>query len=163
MQILHSDWLPEWLCEQARWDSGFPALAPKRKFSFWPYNESFVGQVCSVKIMAISSWPYLFCIFMTLTNKNAKRNLANIQPSPILISRLVINAYLFYFPASRGLSRRERPLLAGNYSTYQLLQVLSHSSQMSYRDTANNYKVVHIASSVSTCLNYTDVHSILSF
>ena len=109
------------------------------------------------------SWPYLFCIFMTLTNKNAKRNLANIQPSPILISRLVINAYLFYFPASRGLSRRERPLLAGNYSTYQLLQVLSHSSQMSYRDTANNYKVVHIASSVSTCLNYTDVHRILSF
>ena len=109
------------------------------------------------------SWPCLFCIFMTLTNKNAKRNLANIQPSPILISRLVINAYLFYFPASRGLSRRERPLLAGNYSTYQFLQVLSHSSQMSYRDTTNNYKVVHIASSVSTCLNYTDVHSILSF
>ena len=109
------------------------------------------------------SWPYLFCILMTLTNKNVKRNLANIQPSPILISRLVINAYLFYFPASRGLSRCERLLLAGNFSTYQLLQVLSHSSQMSYRDTANNYKVVHIASSVSTCLNYTDVHSILSF
>ena len=34
MQILHSDWLPEWLREQARWDSGFSALDPEEKVLF---------------------------------------------------------------------------------------------------------------------------------
>ena len=45
-RMLCSDWLPERL----RWDhlarSGFPRFGPARKlkFSFWPYNKSFIDQ-----------------------------------------------------------------------------------------------------------------------
>ena len=69
----------------------------KRKFAgelkkilgvtFWPYNKSFIDQVCLVKMAGY--WPlFFFCVFMDLdfvsVHKNAKKkkkNLANIQPS----------------------------------------------------------------------------------
>ena len=83
-RILGSDWLPE----RARWAylarSGLPALVPQKRNSvgvmFWPYNKSFIDQACSVKMAVV-----LFCVFMDLdfvsVHKNAKQNLANIQPS----------------------------------------------------------------------------------
>ena len=57
---------------------------------FWPYNKSFIDQACSVKMAGY--WPhsfffffFFFCLLMdldfVLVHKNAKQNLANIQPS----------------------------------------------------------------------------------
>jgi len=64
------------------------------KFSFSPYNESFIDQACSVKIAG--HWPWEFFVFLlTLTlsqsMKTQKKNLANIQP---LTSHLVTNTYV---------------------------------------------------------------------
>ena len=85
--ILCSDWLPE----PASWAflarSGLPALVPQKQNSlgviFWPYNKSFIDQACSVKMAGIGL--VLFCVFVGLdfvsVHKNAKKNLANIQPS----------------------------------------------------------------------------------
>ena len=83
-RILCSDWLPE----RARWAylarSGLRVLVPQKQNSvgimFWPYNESFIGQACSVKMDGY--WPHSFLRFYENGNhKNAKKNLANIQPS----------------------------------------------------------------------------------
>ena len=82
-----------WLCERARWSnwlpertgwvylarSGLPVLVPqKRNFvgvMFWPYNESFIDQACSVKVAGY--WPLFFCVFIDVdfvsVHKNAKR------------------------------------------------------------------------------------------
>lgn len=64
------------------------------KFSFWPYNEPFIDQACSVKIAG--HWPcdfFVFLLTLTLSQsmKTQKKNLANIQP---LTSRLVTNTYV---------------------------------------------------------------------
>ena len=77
--ILCSDWLPE----RARWAylarSGLPALVPQKRKSFgvifWPLNKSFIDQACSVKMA------HSFLRFFVSVHKNAKKNLANIQPS----------------------------------------------------------------------------------
>ena len=51
------------------------------KFSFRPYNESFIDQACSVKI--VGHWPcdfFVFLLTLTLSQsmKTQKKNLANI-------------------------------------------------------------------------------------
>ena len=51
------------------------------KFSFRPYNESFIDQACSVKIAG--HWPcdfFVFLLTLTLSQsmKTQKKNLANI-------------------------------------------------------------------------------------
>ena len=81
----------DWLPEQARWvylaRSGLPVLVPQKRNSvgvmFWPYNKSFIDQACSVKMAGY--WPHsFFRVFMDVdfvsVHKNAKKNLANIQP-----------------------------------------------------------------------------------
>ena len=87
-RILCFDWLPE---RAARWAylarSGLPALVPVKRNSvgvmFWPYNKSSIDQACSVKMAGY--WPRSFLRFMDLdfvsVHENAKKNLANIQPS----------------------------------------------------------------------------------
>ena len=69
----------------------FPRRSRKKKFSFSPYYKSFIDQACSVKMAGY--WPrsflfvffFFFAFLLTSTsdsvNKNAKKNLANIQPS----------------------------------------------------------------------------------
>ena len=87
-RILCSDCLPE----RARWTyhacSGFPPLfLQKVKFFgiiFWPYNNSFIDQACSVKMAGY--WPCSFFVFLLTSTssrsiKLQKENLANIQPS----------------------------------------------------------------------------------
>ena len=67
---------------------GLPALVPQKRNSvgvmFWPHNKFFIDEACSVKMAGY--WPrFCFCVFMDLdfvsVHKNAKKNLANIQPS----------------------------------------------------------------------------------
>ena len=87
-RILCSDWLPE----RASWAylarSVLPALVPQKRNSvgviFWPYNKSFIDQLL-VRSRWLENGLVLFCVFMDLdfvsVHKNAKKNLANIQPS----------------------------------------------------------------------------------
>ena len=71
--------------------------------TFWPYNKSFIGQACSVKMAGYwaRSFFFFFCVFMDLDfvsiHKNAKKELG--QYPAILTSRLVNNAYLCGFCA----------------------------------------------------------------
>ena len=72
-RILCSDWLPERerLACLAR-----PLFLAKAKFFgaiFWPYNKSFIGQACSVKMADIGL--VLCCILMDSTSSRS-----NIQP-----------------------------------------------------------------------------------
>ena len=83
--ILCSDWLPE----RARWAYLTRVVTARAKFFgviFWPFNKSFIYQACLVELAGY--WPgffFFFCVFMDLdfvsVHKNAKKNLANIQPS----------------------------------------------------------------------------------
>ena len=79
-QILRSDWLHE----LSRWAHlsrlGYTRVGPaKKKFSFWPFNKSFINEDCSVTVAG-----YLLCSFFsflltsTSSHKTPKRNLANI-------------------------------------------------------------------------------------
>ena len=87
-RILLSDWLPE----QARWArarwaylsrSGFPAMVPQEKFSFWPYDNTVSDQACLLMMAAYWSCSFLrfYWTRVSLGHNNAKMNLANIQPS----------------------------------------------------------------------------------
>jgi len=77
----------DWLPKRARWSylarSGYglcPASIINHVLVFYP----FIDQACSVKMAGY--WPRsVFCVFMDLdfvsVHKDAKKNLANIQPS----------------------------------------------------------------------------------
>ena len=81
--ILCSDWLPEW----ARWAylarSGLPALVPQKRKSFGHLINPLLTKLVRSRWLEIGL--VLFCVFMDLAfvsvHKNAKKNLANIQPS----------------------------------------------------------------------------------
>ena len=51
------------------WD--FPRWSRKNKFSFWPYDKSFIEQACSIK-MAVY-WPRSSCGFINLDFVSAKK------------------------------------------------------------------------------------------
>ena len=67
----------------------FPLFSAKAKFFgviFWPYNKSFIGQACSVKMAGY--WPRSFFVLLwtstssqSIKNAKKKKNFANIQPS----------------------------------------------------------------------------------
>jgi len=62
---------------------GTTRRVPQEKFSWKPYNKSFIDQACSVKMAGY--WSRSFWEFMDFDSvsvyKHAKKNLANIQPS----------------------------------------------------------------------------------
>ena len=70
---------------RARWAylarSGFPAMAPQEKFSFWPHNKTVSDQACLLMMAAYWSCSFLRFYWVRLGHNNAKMNLANIQPS----------------------------------------------------------------------------------
>ena len=83
-QIACCDWLPE----RARWSYlacwELPAVS-RSNFHQKPYIKSFFAQVCSAKMAGY--WPrsfFLFFFFLRVSvvsvHKDAKKNLANIQP-----------------------------------------------------------------------------------
>ena len=63
---------------------GITRCVPREKFPRKLYNESFIDQVCSVKMAGYSPRSF-FCVFIdsdsVSVRKHAKKNLANIQPS----------------------------------------------------------------------------------
>ena len=67
----------------------FQRLFCKKKFSFWPYNESLIDQVCSVK-MAVY-WPRSFLGFYWPRRSQGKKVLGKYN-TVILTSRLVNKA-----------------------------------------------------------------------
>ena len=79
--ILHSDWLPKW----ERWahlaHSGFPILVAQ-EFLFGHKINCLLTKLVGSRWLDIGL--FLSCIFIDLglvsVNKNAKKNLANIQP-----------------------------------------------------------------------------------
>ena len=58
---------------------GISRIGPAWKFFFWPYNKSFIDQACLVKIAEY--WPRYVLYSFFIDWRNAKKNLANIQPS----------------------------------------------------------------------------------
>ena len=62
---------------------------------FWPCNKSFIDQGCSVKMAWY--WPRFFCVFVSV-HKNAKENLANIQPSWIHARSIMHTYFAVVFP-----------------------------------------------------------------
>ena len=56
-------WLATWAARLR-----FPALVPQEKFSFWPYNKSYIDQPCLVKIAGCYPRSFFFFAFLlTLT------------------------------------------------------------------------------------------------
>ena len=55
---------------------GFPALVPQKKFSFWPYNQSFINQLVRSRGLDIG---LLIDPDFVSVHKTAKKNLANDQ------------------------------------------------------------------------------------
>lgn len=76
---LCSDWLPE----RPRWAhlarSGFPAWPRQEKIS-WPYNESFLNQICSglkVKYSCIRDWWHSRCQKLKKKKEKMKIDMVN--------------------------------------------------------------------------------------
>ena len=71
---------------------GFSRVGPARKkFTFWPYNKSFIDQACSVKRAELCPnpfWPF----YRPRSIKTQKKRLG--RYSAIVTSRLINNAYI---------------------------------------------------------------------
>jgi len=94
-QILCCDWLPE----QARWSylasMGLPKhCVPKEKFLQKPYNKSFVGQTCSVKMTNQACSVKFMDLHLIPVHNQAQKVLG--QYPAFLTLHLVNNPYLLY-------------------------------------------------------------------
>ena len=75
-QIARCNWLPE----RARWSHLDYPRVPQEKIPRKPYNKSFIGQACSVKMAGYWLRSFLRASSRSI-NTHTKKNLSNIQPS----------------------------------------------------------------------------------